>query len=274
MAKNSGGWIWLHRKFLKWEWWDNLPVRTLFIYMLLRANYEETEWRGVKLRRGEFITSRRSLAKATGLTEQQVKTALKNLQTTHEITSKSTNKQTTVYICKYDDYQPTNNPQSNQQERQQTTTDKENKKINKIKKPPIVPLSGGRVSSSKNEEVFDLFRSSYPGRKRGLQTEFRVFQKHRDWREVLPQLSEILKSQVSARQELSAAGEFVPHWKNLSTWLNQRCWEEETSVQEQESQEKLYQVEGKLLPESKYKRLKAAGEIVADRSGKMIFKHR
>lgn len=283
MTNRPKGWVCLHRKFLDWEWWDDLPVRTLFIYMLLAANYEETECQGKSLRRGELLTSRSKLCKATGLTEQQVKRAMQTLQTTSEITSKTTSKNTIILICKYDDYQHTNNQQNNQPQTQQTTsTAKERKEAkerklitNKQTTPPIIPPKTGGIGVISEKETFDLFRKSYPGIKRGLDTEFSSFQKkHKDWRAVLPRLEASLEAQISARQMLSAAGEFVPSWKHLSTWIAQRCWEEEVGVAPEPSTGRTFEVEGRFFPEAKYQKMKASGEIVLGPNGKMIFKHR
>lgn len=77
-------------------------------------------------------------------------------------------------------------------------------------------------------EIFDIFRKNYPGTKVGLTTEYtNLKKKHKDYKEVIPKLPEILKTQIRVKAKREQAGEFVPVWKHLSTWLNQRCWEEE-----------------------------------------------
>ena len=106
--KISKGWISLYKKFTHWEWYKNINVKTLFIHLLLKASYEDTEWNGIEVKRGQVITSRQHLAEETGLTEQQVRTSIKKLQSTNEITIKSTNKYTVVTIEKYDFYQNNN----------------------------------------------------------------------------------------------------------------------------------------------------------------------
>lgn len=81
--------------------------------------------------------------------------------------------------------------------------------------------------------IFDVFRNLYPGNKRGLETEFNNFQKkHKDWKEVLPELSDLLKCQINQRNLLVSQGQFVPQWKHLQTWINQRCWEENYPTQD------------------------------------------
>jgi len=56
--------------------------------------------------------------------------------------------------------------------------------------------------------------------------------KHKDWRKVLPDLSALLRCQVNEREALSQGGQFVPNWKGLSVWINQRCWEQEQAQPE------------------------------------------
>ncbi len=81
-------------------------------------------------------------------------------------------------------------------------------------------------NKSKDDVFFETFRIAYPGTKRGLKTEFDNFKRHKDWREILPKLSETLTAQKKSREIKSGRSEFVPAWKNLKTWINQRCWED------------------------------------------------
>ena len=77
---------------------------------------------------------------------------------------------------------------------------------------------------------FDEFRKAYPGVKRGLQTELKTIKKHKDWKTIIPQLEQSLKSQHFAREENRKKGNFVPDWKHLQTYINQRSWEEEIII--------------------------------------------
>lgn len=81
------------------------------------------------------------------------------------------------------------------------------------------------------KKVFEIFRDNYPGTKRGLDVEFtNLVKKHKDWKEIIPALYDKLNYQMACRAEKELAGGFVPEWKNLSTWINQRCWEEEIAI--------------------------------------------
>ncbi len=78
-----------------------------------------------------------------------------------------------------------------------------------------------------NKELFEKFRLKYPGTKRGLETEFWYFKKHKDWKSIIESLPEIIDRQIAYRSVRKNRGEFVPEWKNLKTWIYNRCWEEE-----------------------------------------------
>lgn len=81
----TGGYIKLHRKLLDWEWIGSPETLCLFVHLLLRAAWEERAEGRTTLRPGQVIIGRRQLAEDTGLSVQQVRTALGHLQSTGEI---------------------------------------------------------------------------------------------------------------------------------------------------------------------------------------------
>ncbi len=95
------GFIKLHRRILDWEWYRDIPVRVLFEHLILKANYKNLRFCGENIQRGELATSRRSLAAETGLSEQQVRTALDKLRGTGEISSQAKGKFTLIRINNY-----------------------------------------------------------------------------------------------------------------------------------------------------------------------------
>jgi len=101
----NAGWIQLHRKFIDWEWYDDINTKVLFIHCLLKANHQEKKWRGISISRGSFLTSINKLSDETGLSMQSVRTSIKRLESTGEITRQSTHQLTRLSICKYDTYQ-------------------------------------------------------------------------------------------------------------------------------------------------------------------------
>ena len=69
------------------------------------ANWEPKKWKGQNIERGQFITSFSILSGQTGLSIQNVRTSLEKLESTNELTHKSTNHFTLITVLKYNDYQ-------------------------------------------------------------------------------------------------------------------------------------------------------------------------
>ncbi len=82
--------------------------------------------------------------------------------------------------------------------------------------------------TSELEQQFEDFRKAYKGRKRGHKEEFENFKKKNpDWREIVPLLMPALQRLEEYNTAAKAAGNWVPQWANLQTWINQRRWTEE-----------------------------------------------
>lgn len=136
------GWIKLHRKMLEWEWYDDINVCRLWTHLLLKANHKPNNWKGIAVQAGQCVTGRHSLAKETGLTEQQIRTALNKLKSTGEVTSKIYSKFSVITITSWNEYQ-----QDNQQNNHQSTSNqpasnhkqecKELENGKKVKKKPL-----------------------------------------------------------------------------------------------------------------------------------------
>lgn len=124
------GFIQIHRKMLKWEWYDDPNTFRIFMHCLLKANWKDKKWRGVLIKRGSFITGRNVLSKELGISSQSIRTSLTKLKSTNELTIKTTNKYSVVTVSNYNTYQqvtsqpPHKQPTTNQQ---LTTTNKDNK---------------------------------------------------------------------------------------------------------------------------------------------------
>ena len=155
----STGWVKIHRKFLDWGWYSSSKHKSVFLDLLIHANYEPSEFMGIKRERGQLTTSYGSIASRCGLTVQNVRTVLKDLISTREVTVENKRICSLITIACWDDYQ-LGNTEANTQvtsvqhspNSQVTTTKKlRSKEVkNKEKTPP--------TSSSKkktNEPITD-----------------------------------------------------------------------------------------------------------------------
>lgn len=105
MKETENGWIKLNKKILKWGWYSDVNVKITFLHLLLVANYEEGEYLGQKIKRGQAVIGLKATSKKIGISIQNLRTALEKLEKSGEITRKSTNKFTLVTIENYSKYQ-------------------------------------------------------------------------------------------------------------------------------------------------------------------------
>lgn len=210
------GFVKIHKRIVSWEWYTDPNTFRLFIHLLLNANFKSNRWMGKEILPGQLVTGRKRLSIDLKLSEREIRTSLTKLKTTNEITIKTTNKFSIITICKWDNYQteniterPTKRPTNSPTSDQQTTT-----------------LEEGKEYKNNISVIFDNFRKQYPGTKRGLKTELDVFQKKNN-PETIHLLMPALEKEKSHKSTLKSFGQFVPEWKNLATWINQKCWEQE-----------------------------------------------
>ena len=137
------GWIKIHRGLLDWEWYSDTNCVRMALHLLLMANFQTKRWRGITVERGQLVTSRSILARETGLSEREARTAISKLEKSDFLTSRATSSYTIVTICNYEKYQspetvdrPACGPTDDQDATscrpgidQQTTTTEECKKV-------------------------------------------------------------------------------------------------------------------------------------------------
>lgn len=239
------GWICLYRKMENWEWYGNPIMMAVFIHLLIHANYKDGQYRGASLERGQLLTTEDEILRMIKITRSQLRTCFKKLEKSGEIKRKSNRHSTIITICNYNDYQDVERKFS-QPITDQSPTDiqpiadhepTDDQQIASIKQINNITKETKKQRKQRNNDdidniselkaEFENFRKKYPGTTRGLDTEFANFtKKHKDWMVVVPQLMAALERYL---QRLQANEWLKP--KNLQTWLNQRCWEETDSNQ-------------------------------------------
>lgn len=75
-AAAPAGFVKLPRALLLEPWAHSPSCLALFIHLLAGANLEPKDWQGIRIDRGQLVTSRSKLVEATGLSEKCVRRAL------------------------------------------------------------------------------------------------------------------------------------------------------------------------------------------------------
>ena len=99
------GYVKIHRKLIRWGWYKNSVIKDTFFHCILMANFSDQPFEGITVKKGEFVTSYENLASDLGFSVQQIRTAIKKLKSTGELTTKSTNKFTLVRVVNWEQYQ-------------------------------------------------------------------------------------------------------------------------------------------------------------------------
>ena len=133
------GWIKMHRKISEWEWYQDANTMRVFLHLLISVNSSEKSWRGVRILPGQVLTGRKTLSDQLNISEQGIRTALKHLQLTNEVTIKSTKEYSIIELRNWKTYQLSNQrinqPLTNDQptSNQPLTTTKESKESKESK---------------------------------------------------------------------------------------------------------------------------------------------
>ena len=157
MKETENGWIKLNKKILKWGWYSDANVKMTFLHLLLIATYEDCEYLGIKLKRGQAIIGSEKTAEQIGITRQQLRTALKKLEKFGEISKKSTNKFTIITVENYNKYQSVNRSSNqritNEQPHLRNKEYKNNKNIRNIYISDIVASEPAELHDYLNDFV-------------------------------------------------------------------------------------------------------------------------
>lgn len=132
------GFVKIYRSLLNWEWFDDAKTLQVWIYILLRVQYEDTRWRGIQIKRGQMLESLPTIAKNTGMSVQSVRTAILHLKSTCNLTCKSTRYGLLISVIKWADFQgraePINTQINTEINRESTRNQQRIKKVKKEKK--------------------------------------------------------------------------------------------------------------------------------------------
>jgi len=189
----SSGWVKLHRKILDNDIFKNDKLFRVFMYLLLKASHSERDQligdSIVNLKAGQWATGRKAISRDTGLTEQNVRTAISKLERLGILTIKVTVKYSIFSISNWDCYQQDNQQATNKQptSNQQVTT-----------------INNGKNGKNVKEDIYQQIADAY--------------------NEVFPHLPQVVKVSQKRKSHMSASiNEFKKdfgfdnpdNWKNL-----------------------------------------------------------
>lgn len=224
------GYIKLHRSIMDWRWYDDPNTFRLFVHLLLKANHAPKEWRNVKVERGQVITSLARLHEELGISIQALRTSLKRLKITGEITKQSTSAYTLINIVNYEKYQGEPNTDntdnntdfnkrttSNQHANNKRTTTNKNDKKNKKDK------------NDKKDTYVDRFPDFWAAYPRGTAKA----EAKREWDKLKPDAAtfdKIMKclEWYKRHEWREKEKQYIPHAR---TWLHQKRWADEPETE-------------------------------------------
>ena len=103
----ENGWIRISRKIFRWRWYKDIITRAIFIHLIIKANYDDADYKDTIVHRGEMLTSYDELADENGVDRKTVIKAVRRLQRSGEIKVESRPRiGTRIHIVNYDKYQP------------------------------------------------------------------------------------------------------------------------------------------------------------------------
>ena len=141
----------LNRKILDWKWYQDGTTFRVFVHLILKANVFDNDFQNITVHRGQLVTSYGRIAgdlgfyKNSNINVEPIRTAIRHLKKTGEITTERIQKGLLITINNYEKYQGEvmQNNQENfltpkkktrkTQQKPNTSQIKHKKKINKIK---------------------------------------------------------------------------------------------------------------------------------------------
>ena len=172
----KNGWIALHRKIYNSDDFKNQMEVAVFLYLVAMASYQPTKViyrkKIIFLKRGDVSIAYRDLAKKFNISDQNIKTIIKNLKASGNLTQTLTKNLSVYSIVKYNKYQDIE-PVPNQKLTDRTTTNTTNTtsivknmlslssmtdKPKKIKIPLLQSLRSAIIEKPREKNEFEIMK--------------------------------------------------------------------------------------------------------------------
>lgn len=106
----AGDWIKLHRKVIESQVFSDGELFRLWTYLLVRANYKPSFFRGIKIEIGQVAFSQRMLVETLGVSRGTIQRHLKKLEDMGNITVNASRDFSVVTISQWSSYQTADDP--------------------------------------------------------------------------------------------------------------------------------------------------------------------
>jgi len=88
----------IHTDIIKRQWYNNSDVFYLFIHLAYNAKIKPENFRNITIEKGQLLTSRKKLSNKTGISEQTIRTCLKRLINSGDISIKTNNQYSLITV--------------------------------------------------------------------------------------------------------------------------------------------------------------------------------
>ena len=112
----KGDYVKLYRSTIDWEHYKDGNTFRVFLHLLLSARHKPTVYGGIRLKKGQFITSSRTLSDELNMCLKNVTASIDKLRESGEITTERVGFGTLFTITNYSRFQESESPRASKGE--------------------------------------------------------------------------------------------------------------------------------------------------------------
>jgi len=190
----------------------------LFFHLLINANFKDSRFKGVEVRRWQIVTWRKKLSEDLWISERWIRTAINHLKSTNELTSTTYRHFSIITITNYDRYQINDQLNDQQVTSKWPASDQLVTTIEEWKERKNDKNKEKNTKKRKFQEFWDLYPRKIWKKDCAKKYKYEEHDKIMQWLS-----SYILKWKLEWTKKW-----FIPH---PSTWLNQERWSDEIEIE-------------------------------------------
>ena len=224
--KDDRTYIKLFHQMLEWGWYGDTNTFRVFMHILLRANYQESEYLGHKIGAGECVFGYNAWSEKLGLSVRQIRTAIEHLKSTNEIRVRATNRFSIITVVKWEFWQIEEGMTDKQTTRQATSKRQANDKQATTSKDSKNNKNNRDIYRSNLRDEFEALWALYP-KKQGKEKAFEYYEKARK----NGTTADEVETGIRAYADFIAAEERdMRYVKQGSTFFYQKAWLDDWTI--------------------------------------------